>query len=258
VKGKWLINLLLLAGKGDLPFVEALLLGLARIRHKPISLSVYGIKFNNVDLFFWGIIIDVFINKVYNPRGLEIEPNDTVVDIGAHKGSYTAYAATKTNGKILSFEPNPENFADIQRLVKDNRFTNISVYQKGIGAKSGNAKLLLSHISSRHSINTRDKADSRTTGQAEISIDVLSLDDCLQNFSVLDFVKMDCEGAELDILFNASNNTMSKIKKMAIEIHQPANTPEIQALLKHLSRHFSTTRIKQQKNCQFGYIYVNK
>ena len=37
--------------------------------------------------------------------------------------------------------------------------------------------------------------------------------------SRIDFLKMDCEGAEYDILLNASDKTLGKIKKIAISTH---------------------------------------
>jgi predicted RNA methylase len=50
------------------------------------------------------VLDEVFIHKAYNPRGFEIEEGGVVVDLGAHIGAFTVFAARKA-GVVLSYEP---------------------------------------------------------------------------------------------------------------------------------------------------------
>ncbi len=156
-KGKWLLKLIILVLKGTLSPMESFNWVTARIKPKPLSVSLRGVKFEKVDRTFWGIITDVFLNQVYNPPEYAINKNDIVIDIGAHKGAFSAYAALEGAKKIISYEPNPENFNDLQDFILKNQFSNVAIHQKGIGAKTGETNLFLSSTSSRHSTTSPEK-----------------------------------------------------------------------------------------------------
>lgn len=252
-KGKWLINLTLLTLKGKLTLGESWAWGIARIKKKPLELFLQGIKFTVMDHTFWGIITDVFINEIYTPQGFEIKPKDIVIDIGAHKGAFVAYSLAKKARRVIAFEPMPDNFSSLVELINSNQFNNASVYQKGIGAETGNVEMYLSPISSRHSIIL---SKDQRLAHNYIVIEILSLAECIGSLEKVDFLKMDCEGAEINILLNADTKTISKIKKISIEIHQPVKSDEIQKLINHLKKVFSFVRTVQDKNTPFGYIYA--
>ena len=55
-----------------------------------------------------GVISEIYDLKEYT-RDFKINPKDTIVDIGAHIGSFSVYAAKKAR-KVISYEPSPENF----------------------------------------------------------------------------------------------------------------------------------------------------
>lgn len=256
-KGKWLFNLTLLALKGKITLTEALTWGIGRIKHKPLSLSLCGISFEQVDRTFWGIVTDVFLNQVYTPSGFEINHNDIVMDIGAHRGAFTAYAAIKGAGKIVAYEPNPDNFVYLEKLIIKNSFKNVIINQYGIGAKTGRVLLYLSPINSRHSIIIPpEETHKENNKDSAITINVLSLTDCINNFDQIDFLKMDCEDAEREILLNTSNGVISKVKKMSVEIHKPADSNEIKLLINHLKNTYHYIKIVQSRKSQYGYIYA--
>src|SRR5262245_51828356 len=55
------------------------------------------------------VVTPVFHKHVYTPPGLELRPEDTVVDIGANIGAFAVYAAQRTRGRVLAIEPHPDN-----------------------------------------------------------------------------------------------------------------------------------------------------
>lgn len=256
-KGKWLFNLTLLTLKGKLSLFESCMWVIARIRQKPLFLSLYGIKFNVVDHTFWGIVTDVFINEVYTPQGFDIKPDDIVIDIGAHKGAFVAFSATKKAKKVIAFEPIPENFASLVEMISINQLTHANTYQKGVGAETGKTEMFLSPISSQHTIIS-GKEQKNIKDLSSILIETLSLVDCIGDLEKVDFMKMDCEGAEINILLNANHNILSKIKKLSIEIHQSINSDEIQQLITHLNAVYPVIRTIQDKNSPYGYIYARQ
>ena len=101
-KGEWAFNLAGRILQGDLSLAEGLSFGLARIKAKPISVSLKGIKFAQVDHVLWSILADVFVNHVYLPSNFYIRPTDIVIDIGAHRGGFTSFAAQRTSNTVFA------------------------------------------------------------------------------------------------------------------------------------------------------------
>ena len=57
------------------------------------------------------VLKEVWLNNIYNQFGVKVEDGDLVIDIGAHIGIFSTYAAEKNkSGKIFSFEPFHDNF----------------------------------------------------------------------------------------------------------------------------------------------------
>lgn len=123
----------------------------------------------------------------------EIKKGNVVLDLGAHIGYYTLIFAKLVgeNGKVIAFEPDPDNFALLEKNVKVNDYQNVTLVQKVISNKTGKAKLYLSEVTPGHRIyNSVDSHQS-------IETETIRLDDYFKNYDgKIDFIKMDIEGAE--------------------------------------------------------------
>lgn len=257
MKGIWFRNLFILSLLGKITVRDAVSFSLARMRRKPISINFNGIQFEDVDHIFWSLLADVYINRVYTPNGFDICKNDIVIDIGAHRGSFTSFAATLTRSGVYAYEPYTESFTKLKKLIADNQLTNVHAYSTAIGAKTGNSPLFLSASSSRHNLDGHEIGTTIILKDS-IDVNVLALDDCLENLDTVDLLKIDCEGSEVDILLNASDKTMSKIMKITAEIHDPIDSDRIKNLCKFLNRFFPHIKLIQQDNPQYGYLYARK
>jgi FkbM family methyltransferase len=122
---------------------------------------------------------------------------DTVIDVGANVGWYTIIASKLLgkNGRVIAFEPDPENFALLKRNVLANGCDNVILEQKALSNASGTLTLYLDESNKgKHST----VFDSKWVG---IKVEALRLDDYLENrFKKVDFVKIDVEGAEPMVL----------------------------------------------------------
>lgn len=255
MKGRWIIGLIENSLQGSISLREATAFALARFRPKPVSFSLQGIRFFEAGHDVWSIAADVYINRVYSPPGMEIGADDVVVDIGAHKGVFTGYAARRTNNVVIAYEPNPNNYQLLITFLKSNRFNNIQCHQCAIGHTSGSTSLYLSRSSTRHSITGIDQVSGEQLDNA-IDVPMISLDDVLSILDIVDFLKVDCEGAEIEILRCSSDLTLSKIRKMAVEIHEFGQSEKILSLQKRLRKQFSHVMINQEQSQKFGYIYA--
>lgn len=182
------------------------LVKLFRISRKPRVVSTRGgLKFEVETASDYLLIMDMSRN-LYDAGG------ECVVDIGAHKGVFSIFMAKRAK-KIFSFEPNQKNFGILKRNVELNKINNIFPFNKAVSNKEGKLKLYLSSSSLGHS--------------AFIKTDNFELIDCTTLKGIFDknkikrcdFLKMDCEGAEFDIILNSSPTVLKNIYRMVIEVH---------------------------------------
>lgn len=162
------------------------------------------------------IVKDIWISKDYSKSGFEIKKDSTVIDIGAHIGAFTIYAASMAgDGFVYSFEPEPENFKLLNENIRLNGFDNVKTYQLAVGKDSKKLKLFLHpQNNAGHSAFLEDGKSFK--GQS------ISLADIFRNNKIkrCDFLKVDCEGGEYDILFGAPKEILKRIRLIVLEYHE--------------------------------------
>ncbi|MFH0889849.1 MAG: FkbM family methyltransferase [Candidatus Aenigmatarchaeota archaeon] len=165
------------------------------------------------------LIGEIIVLGAYNPEGFEIQQKDTVLDIGANIGIFSVMASKRTTGGIVyAFEPFEENFRMLQENATLNKAGNIVPCQMAVSGKTGRGKLSVSSNTACHSFYGKN-------GEKKVVVETISLDDFVKRkkISSIEFLKMDCEGSEYDILFNCSGDTLKKIKKISMEYHKIDN-----------------------------------
>jgi FkbM family methyltransferase len=160
---------------------------------------------------------EIAIKKNYNPRGFEIGDKDTVIDIGANMGVFSIYAAKRAkNGNVYSFEPFKEHYARLERDIKLNNLKNVHLFNEAVAKKVGKQSLFLSDVSSgMHSLYSKNKGKNNPTVNITTLNKVIKDNNLYKNG--IDFLKIDCEGAEYDIIYSTSKNYMNKIKRISME-----------------------------------------
>ena len=129
-----------------------------------------------------------------------VEPGMVVVDAGAHVGYFTLAAARLVGptGRVHSFEPEPVNHALLLRNIELNEYQNVTPVRQALSNQAGNATLFLTALDSgRHSTYQHDLPMS-----GSLIIETTTLDEYLENqgWPKIDLVKIDVEGAEIDVL----------------------------------------------------------
>jgi FkbM family methyltransferase len=174
-----------------------------------------GIRFVS-DFLYWPDIYGIFSQQMYTPSFLPIELDDVVVDIGANIGVFSLYAATRTSNTVHAFEPFPANIAALQQNISANQVSTIEIHQYAISDVIG-----MEHFSTKaNGINHLQKAFVEPT-DVFMDVPAISLDAFMDEHHVdhIDFLKMDCEGAEGVILPSLSASLFQHIRKIALEFH---------------------------------------
>lgn len=143
-------------------------------------------------------LIPTSISNLSPIKGYEqiypLRAGDIVVDAGAYPGDYAIWASRKVGktGKVICFEPTPQNREILQRNLKREKYDNTIIVPKGLWNK--NTTLNLSGTTGfSASISANNKGGS---------IEVTCLDDELKALGIpkIDVLKMDIEGAEIEAI----------------------------------------------------------
>jgi len=131
----------------------------------------------------------------------------TVLDIGAHHGFYTllAWKRVGPHGRVFSFEPSPRERKALLRHVKINRCGNVTVEGLALGSESEDAELFVVQGAQTGCNSLRKPAADVAGALSPAQVHVVRLDDWIasRKIATIDFVKLDVEGGELDVLKGA-------------------------------------------------------
>jgi len=148
----------------------------------------------------------------------------TVFDVGGYEGIFTLFFARRVGpgGQVVTFEPNPRNFQKIAENVRLNGFSNVRLQQIALGSTPGRASLVFpSDETARGSIETRIADQIRQEKDVKtIDVRVDTLDHQIASgVPAPDFVKLDVEGLEFDVLEGMKLLFEHKHPRLYIEIH---------------------------------------
>ncbi|MBI3334498.1 FkbM family methyltransferase [Candidatus Pacearchaeota archaeon] len=133
----------------------------------------------------------------------EYKPNMNTIDLGANLGYYLlmeAKIAQKGAGKIYAVEPNPLTFNYLKKNVKLNGYKNIKLMNLGISDKKGTLPFYMAK-SWNCSRFEKGEDDSDILSIKKVQVDTL---DNLFRGKKIDFIRMDVEGYEFNILKGAT------------------------------------------------------
>jgi FkbM family methyltransferase len=199
------------------------------------------------------VFIEVFRDRVYEKFSSPRE-GDTVIDVGAHVGTFTVRAAELVGDKglVIAIEPEPKNLHFLSHNIERHNLRNVKVISKAVLDKVGKTRLYLSESSRCHSLlySSNNYVEVET--------------DCLDNIIVqlglerVDFVKIDIEGAELEALKGATRIlTFPGIKLSIAAYHSlPDGQPQLSSIVSYLaSRGFQIQIYKREGS---PYVYATK
>ncbi|MDB4349668.1 FkbM family methyltransferase [Omnitrophica bacterium] len=127
-----------------------------------------------------------------------------VLDIGANIGYYVLLEAgiIGDSGRIYAFEPHLDNVNILKKNIELNGFSDrIELSQRGISDKDGTMEFFVSPKSNLHTLNPSFFKPTKTARfNGSIKIDVVDIKRVLREKSPIDFVRMDVEGHEVEVL----------------------------------------------------------
>jgi FkbM family methyltransferase len=175
---------------------------------------------------------------------LHLKEREVVLDLGAYAGSSSYFFSRRVGegGRVAAFEPDPRNFESLERNLKLHSVANVFPFRKGIWGT--NTTLAFQAEGSMGS----SVASLLTRTSNVQTIEVVTLDEAARLAQVdrVHAIKMDIEGAEMEVLRGAEAFLKRHRPRMVIEPHVVDGkmcTQRLQQLLEGYG--FSTRQIGQ-------------
>lgn len=167
------------------------------------------------------VFLDVFVRDVYGIGAFTPGSLGTVLDIGGHVGTFAARVAPLAS-RVISYEPTPDSF----RLLEENvrQFRNVRITQAAVAGRAGPVTLRLRADPGGNAIVATDEPEEPIE-ILEVQGTTLEGIFTAHGIDHCSLLKMDCEGAEYEIVYGAPSGLWSRVDHIAMEYHPLREAP---------------------------------
>lgn len=155
-------------------------------------------------------------NVLFIPE-YSFKPDDVIIDIGAHIGTFSIpVAAMLKNGKVYAIEAGKENCECIEKNRKLNNLTNVFINHLALTDFKGRTKLY--HKSKKGYLGSSIVKDF--SGEAE-EVPTDTLTNFMRDNNILhcDYMKLNCEGAEFNIILSTPKEILQRVDLILVLYH---------------------------------------
>lgn len=167
--------------------------------------------------------------NIYEPEKTDFirkhcKQGDVVIDIGAHMGVFSFFLAKQVGaaGKVFSFEPAPLTYSILSETIRFNHLESIvNARQEAVSDENKQLEFYIynnSRISSGNSLSPRNPAGTPHA----VKVNTITLDDFFKEKDLsakVAFIKIDAEGAELEILKGGKETILRYKPYITLEVH---------------------------------------
>ncbi|MBI2125795.1 MAG: FkbM family methyltransferase, partial [Thaumarchaeota archaeon] len=166
-------------------------------KNNPVSVNGWKMDIHRDDP---GISAELALFKKHEPistqiMGRVVREGDYCLDIGANLGYYVLLTAgiVGETGQVTALEPHPRNFSKLRENISLNNLGNVTCFNIACSNYDGKALMKTLPQSNWHMIE-------KENGNGGLEVEARKVDTLARNFSRLDFMRMDVEGHEYEII----------------------------------------------------------
>ena len=224
---------------------------LVSIRKPPIRMAVRSA------MDIWAVketVVDAF----YTRYGMPIQDHWRIIDIGAGIGDFCVYAAYgRPKAAIYAYEPFSESYRLLLKNLRLNAVDNVKAYQQAVWSSD---VLLTLDVSSGEPLQITSNGMDRVSKHKDvITVQARSLASIMKehNLENVNLVKLDCEGAEYEILLQTPAIVLAKIDRIIMEYHDLDSSANHQTLILFLEKAgFDVSRYDNFVHNKIGYLFA--
>lgn len=186
---------------------------------------------------------ELFLDHEYMRDGIVLRDGDCLFDVGANIGLFTIYANRPLTRLVTyAFEPMAPTYSVLLANLRLHRLGRVRALQYGLGARCEAAKEFTYYLNMPGNSTTRPETKGvhrlgmrakHTESQIELAFEservnaqVRTLSSVIDEYNVraIDLLKIDVEGAELDVLAGVEARHWGMIRQIVLEVHDAATT----------------------------------
>ena len=173
--------------------------------------------------------------------------DDIIIDIGGYIGTFAIPASKKVkNGKIFSIEACKDTFTILKKNLKLNNIDNVIPFNIAISDSNKNSKL---YYAPKGGSWGNSLTKNSSSGFEIVKSKTLKTFMNENKIPYCDFMKINCEGSEFEIILSSNKQTLQKVNTILILYHEDYNeNHKKEELISHLkSNGFSIITRNQTK-----------
>jgi len=202
-------------------------------------------------------IIEIFLNGEYGT----IPDHAIVLDLGANIGVFSVYAtSTARNLRVYAYEPFPPFAALLRENIRLNKQGGaVGCFDYAVAGKPGSRSLHLAEKSFFFPTLLHSSASGSGGDETRVQCTTLAQIIDVNNLSRVDLLKMDCEGAEYEILYATPASHLGKIRELRMEYHNLNSAEEqVDYLQGFLAGHGFVVTRRRRNSERNGTIWLKR
>lgn len=173
----------------------------------------------------------IFARDEYRLNSMEPGSCGDMIDIGGHVGLFAVRAAPLAR-RLFSYEPVPSNYDLLLENVRG--LPQVTAYPLGVAGQSGPRSMFASPQPAGHSLY----ASEADQGKPSLEVPCITVEEIFRRHGIerVSVLKLDCEGAEYEILYAIPPGLFRRIERICMEYHPVPRGGE-SCTAAHLARH---------------------
>jgi len=222
----------------------------------PVTVSVDGTKMQARGFMELWSIKETLLDDFYGQHGLAVQPGWTIIDIGCASGEFVVHALKQGASVILAVDPAA---ASLDLLRTNLRLNGLAESQVIVERAAVVATERLMHLPpSQAGLRSLHAAASDVDADSPDAVPGKTLSTLLPSLpdSHCDLLKLDCEGAEFEIILDTPDAVFDAISRIVMEYHESSgrDVGEIAHSLRR--RGYRVTVDESQVHRGLGYLYA--
>lgn len=175
--------------------------------------------------------------------------DSVIVDAGASNGKFIKVMRDFTDCLIVALEPSRDNFSHLKFLDRVESYNVALVpeaYEKDkisftqYKEKTRDRYLEWGSVTEIHEKEIEKRSSSEEIEVLKYDVPVLKISDLIKRFKVIDYLKLDIEGSEMEILLEFGPTVAGCIRQISVEYH----FPDVITMAHHLDNLGYSTKVK--------------